>query len=644
VLRGIKAAAGAALVVLVAAPNAFGLGPTTTLDSRDSSSAVVTAQSGSISANGRYVTWASAANGIVPGDNNNTADLFLRDRVTGQTQAINVREADGLPSGADPQWGHAQISDDGRYVAFAAYGRGISDSGLPLRQLFVLDRVTGALQPIVPQAPSDVYEISIDADGRRVAFSMGSQVWMYDVSTGVITRVSQTADGTPGNDGSSQPSISADGHWVAFTTFATNLVNRNRPNTTIDVVAKNVDTGEITLVSAAPGGTANESSSGPAISGNGCVVAFLSYATNLVANDSGVTPKIFARDRCQGTTERVSITNAVDNNQRYGIAADISDDGCLVSFISDTVYSAPPSGAAAVLRDRCAGTTTRLDLSTTGDAGGSVSSTSPVRLSGGSGRYAVFTSSSTSLVTGANSQLHVFVRDRADRNEAPVAVLTVTQEGQHVTADATASHDPDAPTVTGSIAFGDGSPAVDGLRATHDFARPGTYTVTATIKDADGAIATQTQSVTIPDASPPTGPPPPAPLITPPPSTGAVLGSVRLSRQRFAVAPKHGEAKKGQGATLTIALDAAATVTLSFDRATRGHRSHGRCSARAKRGTRCTIYVKAGTITRSLKAGTNRVALTGRLGGRALKPGRYRLMVSAGTAHRSVTFTIVSGG
>jgi Tol biopolymer transport system component len=645
-VRRIAIAAGCAvLVALVVAPSAFALGAATTLESRDSAGTRVGGNTPSVSADGRYVTFMSAANSIVPGDTNGTTDYFLRDRVTGQTRAITVGP-DGTPVGANPQRG-LEISADGRSVAFTHTappllpGTGSNDRV----DLFLWDRPTGALRRF--PVPGDQFpaELAIDADGSRVAFSAGDQVYVADTTTGAMLLVSRTPAGLPGNDSSGGPAISADGNWVAFGSAATNLVSGVTPGQS-EVLVGNVATGELTRASVGAGAVnANGRSEHPSISADGCAIAFTSYATNLVAGDSGTTPKVFVRDRCDGTTERVSITNDATGNQRHGESPDISDDGCLVAFVSASVYPSPPAGWAAVLRDRCAGTTTRLDLSTNGDAGGGVET--PVRLSGGSARYAVFTSYATTLVAGDDPDglPDVFLRDRADRNLPPVAALTLTRDGSRVTADATASHDPDAPTVTGSIAFGDGTPDRDGVIATHEYGKSGTYAVTVTIRDADGATATQTQIVTVPAAGG-SGPPPSDPTPgggKPRPSSGQVVQGISLSRTRFKVAPRRGRPKSGQGTTLTVRLRAAATVSLRFDRMLKGRRSGGKCSARARKGKRCTIYRSTGRLTRRLKAGASAVALSGRIGSRRLAPGAYRLTVSAGGGQRSLAFTILRG-
>jgi hypothetical protein len=247
--------------------------------------------------------------------------------------------------------------------------------------------------------------------------------------------------------------------------------------------------------------------------------------------------------------------------------------------------------------------------------------------------------------------MDVFLRDRADRDVPPVAALTVTRDGRSVIADATASHDPDGPTVSGSITFGDGSPDRSGVIATHEYDRTGTYSVTASIRDADGVTATQTQIVTIADAGV-FGPPGPGPsaLSLPPSSTpggttrrsaGDVLRGISLSRRSFRVAPRRGKPKDGQGTTLTVRLGAAATVGLRFDRMLKGRRRNGKCSARAKKGKRCTMFRQAGTLRRRLKAGSSKVTLTGRIGSRRLPVGRYRLTVTAASERRSLTLTVL---
>ena len=633
---------------------------TTTLEARTQAGtgAYVTDRS-AVSADGRYVAFPSFSANVVPGDTNDATDFFLRDRATGQTRRINVGPNGEQPGGAT---GATDISDDGRYVAFANIAAGLVPDGGSIYEVFVFDRVTGGLRRIRPPAGTQATgTVAISGDGGRVAFGASptdqnsfepQQVYVGDVASGAVSRVSQTAGGTAGNDYSISPAISADGRWVAFATNANNLVTDK--NGQVDIVVRELLTGTLTRVSVGVGGfEANGPSASPALSADGCAVAFTSSATNLVTGDAGQTPKVFVRDRCLGSTEIASLTNAAQNNQRTASGPDISADGCLVAFISSTVFAAPPSGAAAVLRDRCQGATSRLDLSTAGEPGGQVFA---VRLSGGTARYAAFLSQTPTLVAGESGEYpRLYLRDRADRNAPPIAELALTRDGARVTADARGSRDPDGHVVSGSVAFGDGSPAQNGVIAVHDYERPGTYGVTVTIKDADGATATRTAVVTVPDAaaqgtqSPPPPaigaffPPPTAPGRTPGTTAGgrSLLESATLSRRRFAVAPRTGRPRAGQGATLTVRLRDAASVRVVFERAVRGRRSGGRCSPRAKRGSRCTAYARAGTITRDLEAGTSKIALTGRIGSRTLAAGTYRLRVSAdGGAERTLSFAI----
>ncbi len=98
-------------------------------------------------------------------------------------------------------------------------------------------------------------------------------------------------------------------------------------------------------------------------------------------------------------------------------------------------------------------------------------------ISGGTGRYVAFSTAAANLVSGdTNVSRDAFVRDLA-ANTPPTAALTVTREGQTVTADASGSFDPDGFALTASISYGDGSVAQPGLHGTHTFASPGTYGV-----------------------------------------------------------------------------------------------------------------------------------------------------------------------
>ncbi len=164
---------------------------------------------------------------------------------------------------------------------------------------------------------------SMSADGRFVAFfSYASNLvendtnakrdtFVRNIRTGTTERVSVSSSGVQGNDGKEHdrrfaPSMSADGRFVAFDSLASNLVE-NDTNGGSDVFVRDRQTGTTERVSVdSSGNPGNSQSSFPFINSDGRFVTFLSWASNLVENDTNVSKDIFVHDRQAGTTELVS--------------------------------------------------------------------------------------------------------------------------------------------------------------------------------------------------------------------------------------------------------------------------------------------------------------------------------------------------
>ncbi|WP_372792153.1 PKD domain-containing protein, partial [Paraconexibacter sp.] len=586
-----------------------------------------------VSANGRFVAFNSFANNLAGSDTNGVADVFLRDRHTGATSRVNVGPS-GAQANAEALF--PEMSADGRLVLFRSSATNLVPGSPPGPQLFLADTTTGAVRlaatvPATHALSSSTDSTVLSRDGSRVVFRASrtsggiGDVFAADTGTGAVRRVTETAAGAAANGTSFDLAVSGDGRWVAFTTEATNLATPDT-NGFRDIVVADLQSGSFQRASVPSGPPTNQPnlhSSQPSLSFDGCLIAFRSDASNLVAPDPGPgVTEVFARNRCTSETEVVSVNNAGTAGTAY--EPSVSDDGCLVAYRSANVSPAPAAGLAAVLRDRCGGSTTRLDLSSAGEP--STTGVDQVRLSGGTGRFAAFSSNATNLVPGDSAIYDAYVRDRAI-NTRPIAELVVGQSGRSVTADARASRDLDGPAVTGSIAWGDGSPDSPGLLATHDYARGGSYAVTVTVTDVDGATSTRTIAVTVPDtAGPPPeppsaggggqapvpGPPLPGSGQSPGPLGAPVLDRLALTKKRFAVVPRGRRVGGSLGSTLSLRLSEPATVRITFQRARTGRRVGGRCLPRARKGARCTRYTTVATLSRAARGGTSTVPITGR--------------------------------
>jgi Tol biopolymer transport system component len=262
-----------------------------------------------ISADGRYVAFASEATGLVPGDHNRAEDVFVHDRRTGKTTRVSVA-SDGR-SGNGPSFSPA-ISADGRYVAFASDAanlvRGDTNGDT---DIFVHDRDTGRTTRVSQawnggQVNGDVFSPSISGDGRFVAFAtdagnvvngddnQASDVFVHDRQTGRTVLASAGPGGHPSDRGSFAPALSADGRWVAFVTDGALLADDT--NATEDVYVAEVASGALHRVSlASDGREGNGPSTWPSISADGTAVAFESLASNLVVADTNAAEDIFWR-------------------------------------------------------------------------------------------------------------------------------------------------------------------------------------------------------------------------------------------------------------------------------------------------------------------------------------------------------------
>lgn len=249
---------------------------------------------------------------------------------------------------------------------------------------------------------------------------------------GPVRRVSVSGSGDEGDGASLAPALSADGRYVAFWSFASNLVPGDT-NGVADVFVRDRRTGATSRASvnsrgveANAGVQAGSGNPGRvAISADGRFVAFTSAASNLVAADTNDAADVFVRDLRKGTTRRMSVNSGeVQGNAGSGQPA-ISADGRYVVFSSTSsnlVRKDRNSSQDVFVRDRRERTTRRVSLNSDGVQANDASRQPAVSATG---RYVAFVSLASNLAAKDQNQLaDVFVRDRWSRTTRRVSPIT----------------------------------------------------------------------------------------------------------------------------------------------------------------------------------------------------------------------------
>jgi Tol biopolymer transport system component len=278
----------------------------------------------------------------------------------------------------------------------------------------------------------DSSRAALSADGHVAVFASSARnlvagpagpgagathVFWRDLVHQVTRQVDLSAAGAQPDGPATLPAVSDDGRYVAFQSNATNLVAGGTRRSG-DIYRRDLATGTTVLVSvSAAGGEANGFSTRPAISGDGRYVAFNSSATDLTPNapapGAGGGTQVYVRDLLTGTTVRVAPT-AGGSADDVSLRPDISDDGRYVAFVSDASNLVPgttdANGERDVYRfDRLTSAIQRVSVSA---AGGDANGASTRPAISGDGRYLVFQSTASNLISGdTNHQEDVFRRD-----------------------------------------------------------------------------------------------------------------------------------------------------------------------------------------------------------------------------------------
>ncbi len=247
------------------------------------------ADKASINSDGRFVAFQSHSSNF-PGQAVSHYQVYRKDLTTGALALVSCT------AGGDPGAGDSDlpsISSDGRYVAFLSLSSNFPDTGT---QIFRKDLNSGAIVLVSCTAggvsgASASYNPAISSDGRYVAFYSVSnnfpgqngqnQVYRKDLTASYLVLVSSTAGGVSGAADSFDPSISADGRYVAFNTTSNNFPGQNGA---FQVYRKDVTIGAIDLASCTVGGVASASGSrvswDASISSDGCYAVFFTTSNN----------------------------------------------------------------------------------------------------------------------------------------------------------------------------------------------------------------------------------------------------------------------------------------------------------------------------------------------------------------------------
>jgi hypothetical protein len=318
-----------------------------------------TGEDPSISGNGRYVAFQSAAGNLGEHGPTGVSEAYVKDLDTSAVALVSrANGANGEPANEPGEAAGVEnvtISGDGRYVIFSSrafnlvtglppteepeeHPRHVYRRDLQTGETVLIDRVTGPQGAILDERKAQAEAIS--ADGRYVLFRDrvedledptgqhaqvgGYTVYVRDTQTATTTAVSRASgpEGQLANATSRAGSISLEGRYVAFESSATNLVAGMEANAVSQVYLRDLQTDTTTLLSktapteAAPTGEPGDQESGePILVGNdGCDVAFESAATNLDPAAYTSAPQIYLTDRCS-TPASTALVSRTDGAQ-----------------------------------------------------------------------------------------------------------------------------------------------------------------------------------------------------------------------------------------------------------------------------------------------------------------------------------------
>lgn len=334
------------------------------------------------SSDGTRIAFDSAATNLVAGDSNGVSDVFVKHLTTGELTRVSTTSS-GMEAGG----------------GFGSFG---------------------------PSWSPDGTRIAFESSDNLVGGGTNGDVFVKDLETGEVIRVSTSSDGDPGNDGSFRPSWSPAGSRIVFDSWASNLIAGDS-NGAFDVFVKDLATGGIARVSTtstddqAEGGDSEVAVWSPA----GDRIAFLSWATNLVPNDSNGITDPFVKDLVTGEVTRVATSSTDEESDLGGWSASWSPDGTRIAFWSfaSNLAADDSNGAADVfVKDLVTGETSRVS---TTSSGAQVSGDSGPATWSPDGTLLAFSSTASDLVADdTNGLADVFVKDLVSGEVMRVSTTT----------------------------------------------------------------------------------------------------------------------------------------------------------------------------------------------------------------------------
>jgi Tol biopolymer transport system component len=314
-----------------------------------------------ISADGRYVAFSSYSSDLVADDTNFVSDIFVKDLQTGAlTLASRTEDGRKAVGGSES----AALSADGLAVAFSTRATNLSPGVTDGESHVYVKRLdTGTLTLADggtierPDEQTGAYGPSLSANGHIVAFvtdasgldrtdtDRRADVYVRDLDSGEVRLASLNQAGVKGDSPSTGASLTADGTRVAFQTTSGNLVPEDADSSS-DIYVKNLTDGSLQLASTEADGTkADRTADQPSLSPDGRYLAFGSDATNLGLDTPALVKQIYRKDLATGELRPASVAGCRGPAGDYlSIEPSIAQDGRVVAFASPSTNLAPDGG------------------------------------------------------------------------------------------------------------------------------------------------------------------------------------------------------------------------------------------------------------------------------------------------------------